>query len=280
MVYYSNMQMHLGCNYTPLSNGLPCSVGRTGCGGLRGFTGVRNGFTLTELLVVIGIIALLIGLLLPVLGKAQQMAKVTKDLSNLRSLQQAHWIYVVENRGYMIQAGFAHGGTSHNDEVSWFNTLQRYYTTKLLVRSPLDDSPHWETPLPPSGVLRRTSYGINNFLDKELVPWGADQTPIPPARPYLKIEQVRRASSTIHFVIMAFTGDFAISDHPHVENWAGFNKPANASRNLQINAAGGPRVSWQSKSNYGFLDGHAETLRFADVFKDFTNNKFDPAVAR
>ena len=79
---------------------------------------------------------------------------------------------------------------------------------------------------------------------------------------------------------MAYTGEYAGADHPHIENWGGTNKPANASTSMAIAAHGGPMRSFQSVANYGFLDGHAETLRFGDVFKSFYQNKFDPAVAK
>lgn len=56
----------------------------------------RSGFTIIELLVVVSIIALLIGILLPAIGKARDQAKQTASLTNLRNLGTAHASYASE----------------------------------------------------------------------------------------------------------------------------------------------------------------------------------------
>jgi prepilin-type N-terminal cleavage/methylation domain-containing protein len=60
-----------------------------------------SGFTLVELLVVIGIIAVLIAVLLPALARARDAAKRVVCLSNMRQLSQAIYNYGAQNKGFI-----------------------------------------------------------------------------------------------------------------------------------------------------------------------------------
>jgi prepilin-type N-terminal cleavage/methylation domain-containing protein/prepilin-type processing-associated H-X9-DG protein len=83
-----------------------------------------SGFTLVELMVVLGIIAVLIGLLLPAVISARSSAVQAQCASNLRQWANAFNIYAVENNGFLPRRGQGVGATTIvNRPADWFNAL-------------------------------------------------------------------------------------------------------------------------------------------------------------
>jgi prepilin-type N-terminal cleavage/methylation domain-containing protein/prepilin-type processing-associated H-X9-DG protein len=87
-----------------------------------------KGFTLVELLVVIGIIAILVGILLPSLNAARRQSRSVKCLSSLRSLGQALLVYSQNNQGMYPFA--RHDQYSYNGiQTRWADRLVPYVTS-------------------------------------------------------------------------------------------------------------------------------------------------------
>lgn len=83
----------------------------------------RNAFTLVELLVVIGIIAVLIGILLPALNRAREQARTSACLSNLRQIGQAMQMYTNNSKGYIIPGFVRKIPTGGRGEETWATLL-------------------------------------------------------------------------------------------------------------------------------------------------------------
>ena len=242
----------------------------------------RNGFTLMEMLTVIGVIAVLMAIAIPGMRAVRLASLNTGDLSNIRQLGVAHISYQGINNEYFVDVGLPHGG--YGNKAQSFTEVLSDYMSDIVVRSPLDDSIHWPSEQGGldrgvgengSGPLRRTSYGMNNYLSRNYSPMVALYGPGHAAD---RLAKVKLPHKFICFLHMAHTGDYAVSDHPHVENWAAGNEPwVLASKQISISAAEGRTlIDPLASSNYGFVDGSTGTQYFEDVYESLQKNAFDP----
>ncbi len=257
----------------------------------------RRAFTLIELLVVVAVVGVLVGLLVPALARARDAARTSVCMSNLRQLATAQQLYSLDNDGRLVHYGLAEGDEALDADRSWFGALSDYYDTPLVLRSPADNSPYWSEDqvkqlIEEAGGLaeidgvRLTSYGLNDYVSDDTItdPQTGRSTS------FNRIDRIPSPTATVQWVMMtfgfdgeSFFGEFATADHVHPDQWW-VNDPSAppflAATMVEINAHGGPRNKWDARANYGFLDGHAATLRFREVYETNKLNQFDPRVAR
>ena len=139
----------------------------------------QQAFTLVELLVVIGIIALLISILLPALSKAMANGRKVKCQANMRSIGQALFAYANDNQGILPPAIIDNDGkvSKYPDGEYWAN---------LLVRGKYVSAPNAVNSSPSETSVFRCPDGIDEIMDPTGYEWhkGGDHAMTPPDEPH------------------------------------------------------------------------------------------------
>lgn len=231
------------------------------------------GFTLIELLVVIAIIAVLIGILLPALGKARTRARGVLAMSRLRDLGMASTFYADTNKG-RIQ------NTSHSARLNWFENgfpwnyaLYEYFSGDAFdpldppeeeawlavvnenYRSPLDSRVQMPGDIAVTNVPVN-SFGQSVYFELEWREIAPSKRALDDAKPFVYQRTVSRPAETILFASLGDEESRRTPDHHMAHTWKNNNAPNSSVATDRFEPGEG----------YVFVDGHVTVMKYEDTF--------------
>jgi len=214
-----------------------------------------SGFTLVEIIVVLGIIIMLAGLLFPLIGRAKEAGKRAQCLNNLRSLTQAWIAYAADNDRHLCGATTNKGwldksfppDPKNNPGPIVRGKLYPYLNTIDPYRCPDDNSDIKFNPC---------SYALNGRLS----------TP-------MRIDDIEAPARTLAFIEQASAGQvvsnvFDVPVYPGIPILSGGGWPGENHHGVKAYAEG---------TGMSFADGHAIFWTYSDPR---TGNLREAAAAR
>lgn len=221
----------------------------------------RRGFTLLELLMVIGVIAVLAGLLLPVLSKAKASARNVECKNRLRQWPIAFVEYADDN-GSIPREGFHRSGRVYwnnwsqvsdpQSEDVWYNTLAKDYLSRLPASHyglpTSDQGAFYDRPSffhCPAARFEKTSGPIAFFslaMNSHLIE--------PGHAPTISFSRIRDTSRTVLFLDNLLESDRKVVEE---QAWIYLGQPAASAARFAGNRHGG-------MGNLSFADGHVASF--------------------
>ncbi len=233
--------------------------------------GRKGGFTLIELLVVISIIALLIGLLLPALSKAREVARSAQCLNNLRSIGFALHSYMNDANKIPREAN---GGEDPRWDIAWPMAFRTYFSQ--IKDDHFDSIPAYRCPSHPNPKhkVQYISNGLNFSRPRTIITW--------PRQKACLTNGFLTPSVTIYMADYTDDPDDILyrNNYPNGENTPERNFSIFYDAWTATHITGDPN-NWytgqrleplrhKSGSNALFVDGHAATLT-QEVMTDLDN---------